>query len=367
MPLANLLPKPKEPDEKSSGVINWVAILILVFGFIIVLLFGASLSGKAAILIWMLACLLTGTAIGFLFGIPKILQSTGVAATDAGAAAAPAYRQQVNTNLTEISDWLTKIIVGLGLVNLKEVPPLVSRVAKKLAVGLSASSAPSAEALAFSYGTIICYTILGFLFGYITTRLYLAGAFSRADQRAIQGFVQKAQEAAGAAQSALQKAEYALIKPAAPSQDPAMQEPEVDRLAESYNEIRNSLGSGTLRTRKMTEIFKNMTAAVPAIGNFDVVGRLKDTDNGKRLSAYAWLLTNPDPQYVNKLADAIVSDTTAFGQYWGIQALGRLIEKQPSLVNDQILVGKMKPYFDQLENGVDRKYELGRIMPNLKN
>ena len=50
------------------------------------------------------------------------------------------YRQQVNTNLTEISDWLTKIIVGLGLINLKQIPSLTKRAASLLASNTQGSS-----------------------------------------------------------------------------------------------------------------------------------------------------------------------------------------------------------------------------------
>jgi len=57
-----------------------------------------------------LACLSAGFLAGFLFGIPKVLQGDRTAATKTSKGRTP-YRQRVNTNLEEISDWLTKIIV----------------------------------------------------------------------------------------------------------------------------------------------------------------------------------------------------------------------------------------------------------------
>src|SRR6185503_13654313 len=50
-----------------------------------------------------------GALLGFVFGIPKTLQSNAPPAADGKAA------YQVNTNLEQISDWLTKMLVGVGL------------------------------------------------------------------------------------------------------------------------------------------------------------------------------------------------------------------------------------------------------------
>jgi hypothetical protein len=57
-----------------------------------------------------------GGLLGFLFGIPRALQQASVVVPDptmpliqpASASDAP------NTNLEQISDWLTKILVGVG-------------------------------------------------------------------------------------------------------------------------------------------------------------------------------------------------------------------------------------------------------------
>jgi len=52
-----------------------------------------------------------GGLVGFLFGIPRSL--AGIKTED-DKSQSGAYR--ANTNLEEISDWLTKILVGVGLV-----------------------------------------------------------------------------------------------------------------------------------------------------------------------------------------------------------------------------------------------------------
>jgi hypothetical protein len=347
----------------SLGVLNWLSILIGTLGIFIVLLFGASYSAKATIFLWMLACLLSGTAIGFLFGIPKILQNS-----QGSGNAAPIYQQQVNTNLTEISDWLTKIIVGLGLVNLIKIPPYLSKVAKILAGGLTLPPNQLSLAMAFAYGIIISYVILGFLLGYITTRLYLAGAFSRADQEALQTLTRQAQEAVGAARSALQKVDFALISPTDISTGVNLRpEAELEQLSNEYVQIRATMPSGDLRTHKMAEIFKKMTTIASTTQSLDVPQLLIHNDPGKRLVAYAYLYSKPDYQYFRELVDAIVTDQTPFGQYWGIQALKKIIESRPHISIEHDIAQKIRTYYKKLPKGIDREYELSKILSHLKN
>ncbi|HEX8683542.1 MAG TPA: hypothetical protein VF707_14570 [Ardenticatenaceae bacterium] len=151
---------------------------------ILFLLIQTKFSWSAATpLLWAFACLASGGAVGFLFGIPKILQGGGPAnngANGTSADTATFYRQQVNTNLEEISDWLTKIIVGLGLVQLGNIPSALSAVASQLAGSMS--TPPNNQA--FALALIVYFLVVGFLFGYLSTRLFLAGAFSRADRDA---------------------------------------------------------------------------------------------------------------------------------------------------------------------------------------
>ena len=144
---------------------------------VVVLFYGIETKSLANCIIWAMACLISGAAIGFLFGIPKILQGSKTAASEKQQ---QDYQLHVNTNLTEISDWLTKIIVGLGLVKLTKLPPYITSLAVALADGIRDKD--RGVAMAFAYGTISCFTISGFLFGYLFTRLYLSKALSIADQ-----------------------------------------------------------------------------------------------------------------------------------------------------------------------------------------
>jgi hypothetical protein len=134
---------------------------------------------------WSLAYFAGGFGIGFLFGIPRVLQGDG----NEGAGRPQnsrerMYEQRVNTNLEQISDWLTKIIVGLGLVELRSMPKRLYDAAAWM--GQSISNKPQADQVAsFCCAFIIFFSITGFLAGYLITRLFLAGAFWRADRQTI--------------------------------------------------------------------------------------------------------------------------------------------------------------------------------------
>jgi hypothetical protein len=100
------------------------------------------------------AAFFTGGIVGFLFGIPQPVQ---------GSAASPGIRPRDNTNLYQVSDWLTKIVVGVGLVQIGRALPLLTRLAEsmKAPLGGQASSA------AFGLGLTITYAALGFFYFYL--------------------------------------------------------------------------------------------------------------------------------------------------------------------------------------------------------
>lgn len=131
------------------------------------------------------AATIIGGLFGFLFGIPKASQqaaptSPSAASPTAGSAAGSpprGWEYQPNTNLEQISDWLTKILVGVGLVQIRPIGDKLFALAGGLAPALSDSSTNRSFALAL----VLFYAVAGFLLGYLWTRLYLPGAFRDAD------------------------------------------------------------------------------------------------------------------------------------------------------------------------------------------
>lgn len=156
------------------------------FVFIHILLVGRAASSTADIpinwnaVVWCFAWLAVGGIPGFLFGIPKVVQRA-----DDGRD----YTQMVNTNLEQVSDWLTKILLGVGLVELRNVADSIGRAAAYMSEGLGVNKP-------FCAAIIIGFSIEGFLFSYLTTRLVLARAFRSAEQESADGDAPTAVEAA---------------------------------------------------------------------------------------------------------------------------------------------------------------------------
>lgn len=125
-----------------------------------------------------------GGFVGFLFGIPNVddLPRTPIPAlTPNGTKPAlvpdevdDGYRQSVNSNISTISDWLTKTLVGLGLTQIGKAPALFLGLADRFHEGLAGSQS-------FALALVINSLIMGFMTGYLETRLFLSVAFYLAD------------------------------------------------------------------------------------------------------------------------------------------------------------------------------------------
>lgn len=135
---------------------------------------------------------IVGVLLGFLFGFPPAPsgsssqtagqtsggqsqnQSLPVSSGTAGPQSTSVFQ---NTNLQEISDWLTKVIVGASLVELTKLPPLVERFAQFMANGINPydPSAPIALVV-LSY-----FWSCGLLYGYLWTRYEIAVTSQPAD------------------------------------------------------------------------------------------------------------------------------------------------------------------------------------------
>lgn len=121
------------------------------------------------------AAFAVGALLGFLFGIPRSVaasaKSSGIQTEDKATAERAAHRFDANTNLEQISDWLTKILVGVGLVQIHQISSAVEGLANGLAPGLGSQGFSVAVAL------LVSFSITGFVSAYLFTRLRLQGAF----------------------------------------------------------------------------------------------------------------------------------------------------------------------------------------------
>jgi hypothetical protein len=144
-----------------------------------------------------------GTLFGFLFGIPKTVQEQVDATAGRKLAAdGSAAVQSTNTNLEQISDWLTKILVGVGLTQIHELRGQLASIGRYFAVG---------NAPAITLAMVCNFAVAGFLTGYLLTRLFLTGAFL-AVERSLRDLTRKAEQLqkAGRFEAALTRYESAL-------------------------------------------------------------------------------------------------------------------------------------------------------------
>ncbi len=143
---------------------------------------GVGLRVLALGLLMAAACGVIGWLFGLLFGVPRAVAQ----ATDANAEAALDAAKQtpttvrrttttrVNTNLEDISDWLTKTLIGVGIAGLYSIPKFLG------------DTAFAANRFGFAWGdsgqllalAIILYFVPGgFWLGYVNTRTALTQLF----------------------------------------------------------------------------------------------------------------------------------------------------------------------------------------------
>jgi hypothetical protein len=142
----------------------WIIPCICFFGIVIILIYALQLPSGVrwgafgvGVVIGSSAFLIGGL-VGFLFGIPRTVTSP------TRAAGATQYRG--NTNLEQVSDWLTKIIVGISLVEIGRIVPALAKLGTILKTPLGGQ--PSSAA--FGVGAVIASALTGFFFFYLWTR-----------------------------------------------------------------------------------------------------------------------------------------------------------------------------------------------------
>jgi hypothetical protein len=178
------------PDQKlRDRVLNAdptpMVLLLLLFAGLVIVFVAALLqvpsspiqAGLVAVLVAAAAMVLAGI-LGLLFGIPRAYTSevSGAGAVEA-AKAEIARGYKANTNLEQVSDWLTKILIGATLTQLGAVPGLVQQLVDYLDDAFGAG--PAAAALVL--GIVGVYAGGGFLVGYLWARLWLGRALRLAD------------------------------------------------------------------------------------------------------------------------------------------------------------------------------------------
>lgn len=194
------------------------------------------------------------------------------------------------------------------------------------------------------------------------------GVSLKREVRALRKKSEAADSKATAAQTSSAVAEdvalqNATLRGAAPISDDDVRL-RIEQLAVDYNEIRAAGPTSAARSRSLTGVVSRMLAELSGVAAERVPIRdlLEDGDNdGHRVAAYAYLYANPMPALATALVQAILADPTRFGQYWGIRALSRAVQRDPGCLdfNSQ---RDLEGLLASLGPSTDRAYELRRLL-----
>jgi hypothetical protein len=129
------------------------------------------------------ASALVGALLGFLFAIPRSTRKkeslSGVRDTNSGE---NHQNYSPNTNLEDVSDWLTKILVGVGLVQIGSASGSARRLIHAASEGLGDTATARV--------VCACLLITFLIFGFIQTYLWTSTAVTSALERRITATVQ---------------------------------------------------------------------------------------------------------------------------------------------------------------------------------
>lgn len=172
----------------TMGFMGWMGLTVILFHALTrVPVFSNVMQVLSLSLIAAVGAFMPGAGLGFLFGIPRTLQEGPRRDPENGSgisAVQPARNVQSNTNLERVSDWMTGMVVGAGLVELSELKLLFLKLADSLAAGLADAPARLPAEQSFAIFLLGYFPICGFLVGYIVTRRFLPRTFATADRDA---------------------------------------------------------------------------------------------------------------------------------------------------------------------------------------
>jgi hypothetical protein len=193
----------KKPEQQLDyDAALWRLVYLSLGGCVVIVIYGAwSAHGLGVVGVGLMtagAAMLSGGLLGFLFGVPHTREgeaaqakveereeADGQQSKSVGGDSSPTYRP--NTSLEQISDWLTKMLVGVGLIEIKVIPAKLKSIADYLAKGLGGTD----QAQAFALTMLIYFSVCGFVFGFLWARLYLKKWFVESDRQEVKKLGEK--------------------------------------------------------------------------------------------------------------------------------------------------------------------------------
>jgi len=155
-----------------------VAVVLLGIGVLVIVAYGISVKSGVFLLVELMlatAATVAGGFLGFLFGIPRPGQSRAEGSVE-NASGVSDY--QPSTNLEQVADWLTKILVGVGLVELTKVRGLLGEFGSQIRKTFTESGTEIV-----SQAVVIAFLAIGFIASFLWTRVYYGAIQVGADAR----------------------------------------------------------------------------------------------------------------------------------------------------------------------------------------
>ena len=152
----------------------WLLGAVCALATLLIAAFGCVVRSGAAFVVVLMAgvtALAAGILLGFLFGIPRTPNGdeNGSSADRKEGGRGLDYRP--STNLEQVTDWLTKILVGVGLVELKQVGNALGRLGTLVSAALNP---PLQGVNVLAECAVIVFACVGFLLSFLWTRVHYA-------------------------------------------------------------------------------------------------------------------------------------------------------------------------------------------------
>jgi hypothetical protein len=99
---------------------------------------------------------------------------------------------------------------------------------------------------------------------------------------------------------------------------------------------------------------------------FDLESTLLSDDAGWRLAAYAYLYAKPDARSIKLLVDSVAwKEDKPFGQYWGLQAVERVVAVCKSEDIPASVLSVLQSYANKVPRGTDRDHEVRKLLQEI--
>ncbi|WP_433291093.1 PASTA domain-containing protein [Actinoplanes sp. CA-030573] len=192
----------KAGDKIQRGVLAIAVVMLLGMITVSICLTVTTGSGGAGVTAFVLfvAAAAVGAVLGFLFGLPRarVAESAG-----------PSTFYLTNSNLIKVSDWLTTIVIGLGLVNLGKVVPGLRSLAHALQEPLGGAAYSGAAGVS----VLVVGVLAGFVLDYLWTSIRVRELLEEAERQNQQTVPELRNQTLGEARATASRNNVTLLVP----------------------------------------------------------------------------------------------------------------------------------------------------------